>query len=388
VRVSIARLPYLTRAQLRGTLLACAALGLVAFLLSGRVAREQADLEVYWTAASRAAAGAPLYRADDGHFQFKYLPAFAVLTAPLGALSWPAAKVAWFTASALLLVWLVSLAIAILPEQRRPTWLLAGGAVVVMAKFFGHELVLGQVNVLFGVVVLAAVLALRARQEVLAGALFALAIVIKPYAVLFLPWLAARRRAASTLTALTGLCLALLLPAVFYGLTETIALHGDWWRTVTDSTAPNLTNSDNVSVAALYAKWVGVGTTALGLAAVTNLILLSLAASVFWQRDAVTFPEGLEAALLLTCIPLLSPQGWDYVFLISTPAVVCLLNYEDRLPPVLRGFSLLALAVIGLSLFDVMGRAAYSAFMAWSVITLCYFVVVTALVVLRARAVA
>jgi hypothetical protein len=388
LRVSRARLPFLTRAQLRGTLLACAALGLVAFLLSGRVARDQADLEVYWTAAGRAAEGAPLYRADDGHFQFKYLPAFAVLTAPLGALSWPAAKAAWFAASALLLAWLVSLALAILPEQRRPTWLLAGGAVVVMAKFFGHELVLGQVNVHFGVVVLAAVLALRARREVLAGALFALAIVIKPYALLFLPWLAARRRAASTLTALTGLGLALLLPTAFYGLTGTIELHGAWWRTVTESTAPNLTNNDNVSVAALYAKWIGVGAMAAGLAVVTSLTLLGLVAAVFWRRDAVLFPEGLEAALLLTCIPLLSPQGWDYVFLISTPAVVYLLNYEDRLPPVLRALSLLALAMIGLSLFDLMGREAYAAFMAWSVITLCYFVVVAALVVLRARAIA
>ena len=39
-------------------------------------------------------------------------------------------------------------------------------------------------------------------------------------------------------------------------------------------------------------------------------------------RRGLSFPEGLEAALLLTCIPLLSPQGWDYVFLVSTPAVV------------------------------------------------------------------
>ena len=38
--------------------------------------------------------------------------------------------------------------------------------------------------------------------------------------------------------------------------------------------------------------------------------------------------------LLLTLIPLLSPQGWDYVFLVSTPAIMLLVNYEDRLPRV------------------------------------------------------
>jgi hypothetical protein len=47
-----------------------------------------------------------------------------------------------------------------------------------------------------------------------------------------------------------------------------------------------------------------------------------------------------------------------------------------------------AVATIGLSLYDAMGRAAYSAFMAWSVISLCYFVVIAALCALRVRAAA
>ena len=56
-----------------------------------------------------------------------------------------------------------------------------------------------------------------------------------------------------------------------------------------------------------------------------------------------------------------------------------LVNYEDRLPRPLR------LARSGrrrgdrLSIYDVMGRAAYAAFMAWSVISVCYFVVIAAL---------
>ena len=49
-----------------------------------KLSRKMPDLEVYWTAASRARSAAPLYRSEDGHYQFKYLPAFAVLTAPAG----------------------------------------------------------------------------------------------------------------------------------------------------------------------------------------------------------------------------------------------------------------------------------------------------------------
>jgi uncharacterized membrane protein AbrB (regulator of aidB expression) len=76
------------------------------------------------------------------------------------------------------------------------------------------------------------------------------------------------------------------------------------------------------------------------------------------------------------------------VFLVSTPAVVILANYHDRLPVWLRVASGLALATIGLSLFDLLGRERYAAFMALSIITVCFLVVVAALAWLRARNVA
>ena len=122
------------------------------------------------------------------------------------------------------------------------------------------------------------------------------------------------------------------VPALVYGVRGNIELHRAWWRTVTESTAPNLTNPDNVSIAAMYAKWIGAGATATALTAATIAVLLAAAAFVFLRRAALPFPEALEGALLLTYVPLLSPQGWDYVFLVSTPAIVFLANYEDRLP--------------------------------------------------------
>lgn len=195
----------------------------------------------------------------------------------------------------------------------------------------------------------------------------------------------ARRQIASIAAAVLGLTIVLALPAASYGVQGNIALHRAWWRTVADSTAPNLTNADNVSVAALSAKWLGVGVTSAALAAALGLLLLVIAAVVFARRTGVKRPEALEAALLLTLIPLLSPQGWDYVFLLGTPAVLLLVNYSDRLPLALRVLTTLALATIGLSLFDIMGRARYATFMAWSGITICFFVVVAALTVLRFR---
>ena len=368
-----------------------AALGFVVLstvLLSDRIARQMPDLEVYWRAGVRAAAGEPLYRTDDQHYQFKYLPAFAVLAIPLGALSLAAAKTFWFAASVALLIAFVALSVRLPIPRHGPTWLLVAAVIVTMGKFFGHELILGQVNLLFGVVAVGCFLALRADREALAGALVALAIVVKPYAVIFLPWIAAQQRLRATLTAGGGLVVALVLPLARYDVDRTVALHWDWWQTVTGSTAPNLLNQDNVSIAAMFAKWLGPGSLASWLSIALGALLLLVAVYVFICRRDVTFPEGLEGALLLTLIPLLSPQGWDYVFLIAAPAVVYVVNYRQQLPAGLRLLTFAALAAIGLSLFDVLGRANYARFMALSIITLCFFVVIAALVALRAKRVA
>ncbi len=375
----------MTRPLLRAIAASAVFIVLATAVASPSIDRELADFEVYWRAATRAVNAEPLYRTSDQHYQFKYLPAFGLVAAPLAALSLHAAKTLWFATSLALIILLVGLSMRLIPERRVSLRVLAASAVVVMGKFFGHELVLGQVNLLFACVAVLAFLMLRRNRDGAAGALMALAIVVKPYAVIFLPWLAAIRRWRAATVATVGLVIALALPVVTYGIDGTIALHRDWWTTVTSSTAPNLLNQDNVSVAAMFAKWIGPGTTAERLAAATGAALLLLAALVVGHRGGLPFPEGLEGALLLTLIPLLSPQGWDYVFLIATPAVIYLVNFNDRLPVPLRVVTLTTLAVIGLSLFDVLGRANYARFMRLSIISVCFLIVVGALAALRFR---
>jgi uncharacterized membrane protein len=375
------------RRTLLHALPACGIL-ILALLFAGKVSRKMPDLEVYWRAAVRARAGEPLYRVEDQHYQFKYLPAFAVLAIPGGVLPLQVAKSTWYLASVGLVAALLALSARVLPEQRRPLWVLVAVTAVAMAKFFAHEVLLGQVNTLLAVIVVAAVLALRQGRERTSGVLIALAIVVKPYAVIFLPWLLARRRWGSVVGAFATLAVVLLLPALVYGLSGDVEQHRAWWRTVTESTAPNLTNADNVSVAAMFAKWLGAGPVAAGLALAASLLILGAGVFVFLKRGTLAFPEGLESALLLTCIPLLSPQGWDYVFLVSTPAIMCLVNYADRLPPIVRIASAVAVATIAFSVYDLMGRSAYAVFMSLSIVTVCYLVVVGALGALRTRGVA
>lgn len=361
-----------------------AAVSLVA-LFTTRVSRKMPDFEVYWTAGSRASAAEPLYRAEDGHFQFKYLPAFALMAAPLALLPVNAAKAFWFAASAVLMLVLLGLSVRALPEPRRPVVLLLVLTFLAMAKFYAHELVLGQVNLLFAVLVVLAVVEMRRRREWTAGLLIALAIVVKPYAAVFVPWLALRPNRTAFAAMAAGLAAALVLPAAMYGWTGNLRLLNEWWHAVTSSTPPNLTNQDNVSIAAMFTKWLGPESGASTLSLLLGFILLALTAVVVAARRGIRDPDPLEASLLLMLIPLLSPQGWDYVFLISTPAVMLLINELSSLPQNLKIATIASIALAALSIYDLMGREASATFMAVSAITICFLVEVAALITLRFR---
>jgi len=341
------------------------------------------DFAVYRQAAERALRAEPLYREADGHYQFKYLPAFAVATIPFALANEDLAKVLWFATSVGALTLLLRLSALFLPGRRGGRPVLFGLTCLFMANFFLHELPLGQANLVFGLLILAAIGALQSELPAVAGVLIGGAIAVKPYGVLFAPWLlvSAPRRATIAL-AITAVVM-LLAPSALYGVGGNITLLGDWWHTVTSTTVPNLLDTDNISFAAMWAKWIGVGRAATVLAAFTGLAGLALVADAWRRRRNADEPDYLEAAALLVLIPLLSPQGWDYVLLLSTPAVVLLL---DRLPEVSRPWraaTWILLALMGLVIYDIVGRHAYHLFMNLSVVSLCGLGLVIALAHLR-----
>jgi hypothetical protein len=336
----------------------------------GRVRKEMVDFGVYRTAATRVIAAAPLYRADDGHYQFKYLPAFAIAVAPLAWTDLETAKVVWFAMSVGLLTALVRWSVRALPLRRRTERLLLWLAVVFMAKFYAHELLLGQTNILLGTLLVAALLAVQIDLPRLAGVLIGLAAFVKPYAIVLLPWLLVSHGAAAAGASALVIAAGLALPALIYGWTGNLALLAEWYRTVTTSTTPNLLGADNISLAAMWAKWIGPSRLATALATISSGMVVALAGAVWARRRQVESPDYLEYALLMILIPLLSPQGWDYVLLLGTPAVVIVLDRWSEMGRGWQAASGVALALMSFSIFDLMGRANYARFMAWSIVTL------------------
>ena len=348
-----------------------------------RVRDGMADFEVNYRAGQRLESGETLYQTADGHWMFKYLPASALIYLPLGHLPIEAAKVTWFAISLLALAWSFVLVRQLVPLPHRPYLLVLSA--LVLAKYFLHELRLGQINILIMTVMLLAIRAIEDGNGAASGVLVGMATALKPYAAVFFPYLLIKRNWKGAAAGGLVLGLALMVPAIFYGIAGNVRVLGEWARTLSQSTPALLTNNDNVSVLAFFAKWLGDPARALIAGGIVIAVLALLMLAVILRGGTIPNRPVLECAVLLTLVPLISPMGWDYTFLVSLLAVALLINALDGFPRTVQVLLAVNFAVIALAVFDVMGRRAYAAFMQWSVTTVNFLIVVAALGYLRFR---
>ena len=365
-------------------------IGLIVLLLAAvymaRIRDGMADFAVGHQAGQRLAAGETLYQTGDGHYMFKYLPFSAILYLPFAALPLEVAKPAWFGLSIVAMLAMCGLA-ARLVSDRGARYLSIVPALI-LANYFLHELRLGQINILVTLIMMLAALALTRpgiRQALVAGALAGLATALKPYAALLFLYFIVTRRWTSAAAGLGVLLGALVIPTIFYGVAGNADVLRQWAGTLSASTPELLGSNDNVSVIAFFTKWTGDPTHALPLTGLVLGVLALLTLAVVIKGEGRTKSPVLESALVLTLIPLVSPLGWDYTFLMSLLATALLVHHLRAFPVVVQGVLVVNFAIVALALYDVMGREAYSTFMQWSVTTVNFLVIVGGLIYLRFR---
>ena len=350
--------------------------------------RQFVDFEVYSRAGGRFWSAQELYRADDGHFQFKYLPAFALAAVPFAKIDQETAKAAWFTLTFGLIVAFIRRSVRALPDRRMTERSLGWLTALFLGRFFVAELSLGQANVLFGLVLMFALHGVQTQHFGRAGAWTAVATFIKPYGVLFFPWLVAVGGAAAALSSGLTFAFGLALPVTVYGWRGNADLLHGWYRTVTDSTPENLMLGQNISVTAMWTKWLGLGSASVALSAATGLALVSVVVWVWSQRNRSASPRYLEFSMILLLIPLLSPQGWDYMLLLGTPAVACLIDRFRSVTWPWQAVTGVTLLVVGFTIFDLVGRKANDLVAWWGVISVGGIILVVCLAHLRSRSLA
>ena len=346
-----------------------------------RISREMVDFTVNYTAGTRLSWGESLYRAGDGHYQFKYPPFAAMLYLPLSLLPLPAAKAVWFALVLLASGGAFYLSFRLASDKSKGAGWLAAMPLLILGRYFIREIQLGQINALLTclLLIMAGLLVSAERKnapgaETWAGLFWGLAVALKPYALIFLPYFILKRKARSLVSGAVLLVLAFLMPAFYYGLAGNFAVHKEWIKTLSQSTPQLLTSQDNASLLAMFAKWTGRPRLSVQLWAVSLVLLAVFLFAIIRKGRTQKNPVTLDCGLLLLLIPLISPLGWDYTFLSSVLAVSLIARHYFDFPVVGRVFLSVVSLIIPLSLYDVLGRRVYAQFMSLSAITVCFLV--------------
>jgi hypothetical protein len=356
-------------------LLLAAAVVLV-FVLGVR--KDMTDFGVCYRAGGRALNGEDLYRPSDGHLQFKYSPAAALFYIPISVLPWGAAKAVWYALEILFLSGIFIASLRLLPSLKTRPALLGVWSFLVLGKLLGREIQLGQVNLLIIFLLSLMALALQEKRDFLAGLLGAASLFFKPYALVFLPYFLLKKRFRT----LPGLGVTLLFgglaPALVFGWSGNLKALGEWGRTLGISTPSLLAAGDNASLHGLIRKDLpGLGSS--GIQQILGLCLAVLASLFLWmmfwgKRFSLPKAETAEIAFLLVLIPLFSPLGWYYNYLYGFLALLLCIDMFRRLPLVARIVLLANLALIGASLREVLGKAGFDLFRAYSLVTINFLI--------------
>ncbi len=329
----------------------------------GWVKKDMSDFGVCYRAGQRILWGETLYRTVDGHLQYKYTPASALFYSAFASLPYEAAKIIWYYLELVCLFAGFWISYRCLPSWEKGKGFVIGLGFLILAKYTGREIQLGQVNIFIIFILVLMLAAWLKKREFTSGVLWGISIFFKPYALVFLPYFLLKRRFKIVASGVAFLAIGLIVPALIFGWEGNLAVLREWVGTLSQSTPVLVAVSDNASLYAFLWKlleghhrvWVEI---------LFGTVFAVLGAAFLWmmgqgKKGSLERPETLEVAFLFTLIPLFSPLGWYYNYLYALPAVVLLLNYIGLFPPALKFILAGNFIIIGASLREILGKTLF-----------------------------
>ncbi len=355
-------------------------------LFEFKISHNMVDFEVCYRAGKRFINGEILYQLEDGHYQFKYPPFYSFFVSPISLLPLYFAKLIWYYL-VLIFIFLIFYFSYILISKKKKNWIsLAIPTLLVLAKFYGRELDLGQANALLMLLILISIYFIERSKEKTAGIFLGLATTVKPYALIFFPYFLFKRKLGAFIIGLIFLIFSLIFPSIRYGWNGNIELLKKWQYTLSLSTPKLFNSQDNVSFFGFFSKWLS--TERINLIYSCSLIAIIIFSVLFIliaKRKTNKTSFLIECSILLIYIPLFSPLGWDYIFLLSTLGIMILISSIKQFPTFSRYFLIANFVIIGATLYDIMGRQLYSKFMSLSILTINFIIIILYLFKLRIK---
>jgi hypothetical protein len=314
------------------------------------------DFAIYVRASSRFLSATLIYGQADGAYVFKYAPPSAAAFIPFVFVPLKLATALWdLTIVACLAVCKPLLAALLMPgrdESRAPLSSIAlVASLVAVGQSLFLELFYGQVNVLLLLLLLASASFAERGRAAMAGSAWALAVALKPTAVLFGLHLAARRPRAILLGVAAGLLLWVPILAR-YGPSGTVALTAAWTQTLASTTAPWVLGANSQGLPTVLLLVLGAAPTTWTTTA-AQLGALAIAASMLWL--ARRSPAHLLAASCFS-VAFTSPHAWRANFVLALPMIALAATDRSRLRPLSLALASLAAFVELATVADVLGE--------------------------------
>ncbi|MBI2104142.1 MAG: DUF2029 domain-containing protein [Candidatus Omnitrophica bacterium] len=328
--------------------------------------------EVYRAVAERVldGGGAALYDPTlSATALFKYAPLWALAWAPLGWLTPRAGAILWTAVGVALLLATLALSARLCRRHGiRVHPLAAAAAVLLLVRPLTAELLNGQVNILWGLLVLAFLLGETSGRPWPAALSLALAVSLKLPALIVFAYLLVRRRFASAGRAALLFLVLNLAAAWALAPAGPLTLLGSWWQTLAASGPDRAFEIGSQSLLALMGRLLradGYGFNVLALsdgavAAVTAVLAAALFAAVCLPRARPTPGPAravFDGALLAVLMVLSSPTCWVATYsALLWPAFVALALLAATPRATLRRPSLL-FGAAALAIFSTLTHA-------------------------------
>ncbi len=355
---------------------------LFAEIINGRL--WLSDFEVYYKAAVRLLSAQNLYRIEaDGFYIFKYSPVSAAFFIPFAFFPFGAAKILYW-------IFYSGIMLACIHEAKRLAWqpgenengsrintLVLITGLIFMVHFL-RELHLGQVTFILLLLYLLALRTLLSGSDWLSGLLLAVSIFIKPFGLIFLPYLMIKGKWKALMWVLIFSITLIFLPLIFYGsFGFLVEQYSAWYREVIIELGnkQDLAMAANQTIFSVLARYSGIAGMLgspvlintyriLVLALLTGLVLL-----LVLKGKGMPNREIPESFFLMGLIPLLAFSG-ENSFCLFLPSSILVIICFKELTLLLKITAILSFLFIGGNIYDLWGPVLSAWFDQISLITL------------------
>jgi len=309
------------------------------------------DFDVVHRAATRVLHTENLYNFEDGHYLYKYSPFFALLVAPIGLLPLSYASFLWLLGMCISLFFVIRMAKKMIMGDKSPPEYFYLLSLLLASKFLVREIRLGQTDFLILLFIFLCLLFAPASggifnqrgKEFVAGIFLALAVLIKPTALIFIPYFLYKKKFRSVASTIFMSLIFLMLPSLVYGFSKNMKLLLGWKTIISASSPPLLAVDMNQSIFAFFYRLLTpapyeVNILNLSYTAVNAIVWVTIVGLflllLFLNRKSgaigksfVHNKESIEYSLLFIFMALFSPLGWFQNYSSSILAIMILVYY-------------------------------------------------------------